>query len=945
MNKKFLSAILFGALMVSSTGTFVSCKDYDDDIDRIDKELSEVKETIASLDSAIKAGKFVQSCNEVTGGYELVFTDGSKITIKNGTNGADGTTVIPEFRVEGNYWQVSTDKGATWVDVKDTEGNKVPARGQDGEAAGSNVSWVTVDGVEYIKIGDKVTDLKQNNEFPNIAVDAESKTVIVTIDGQNYTLLQEGSAFKGLQTVVYRKQAVNDANDVCYAYNVYNTDNELFAAVPAYASFKVYPGDFSLDNAKFSFVDTYKLSRSVEPALVYMDGSATLANGVLKLAMIPNEGISERTVVATSLDVTMYGQYTSASDYFVVSRASAKTTDIKNAFTSTTVTGNNYPSIINERDYGYSSLDFGKFNYQGTYNVNDSIDAYVDVTTPDIDAGVWLKETGIVYEKAFRLLDQNEEYTFIDGQTIKTRQGIFELKDNVLSVKSTNQASAIDEYAAIEVTTTVKAQEEGIKDYEIKNVVFIKAVRPAVNPNFSTVALKPLNATDNFTFTYNSAKSQVITLDVRDFENAIEGRDVVSNNNSVYSTFVQLYKPVYDTANKLTGYADMSQTSYNNFWTIRNGLANANLEENVTNVANYIEQNLNITNEAVLYYKNGGNNADKDSLFLILTPGANQEQIKKTTLLMGSSWSYDWNSDYDMMMTDGIKTPYGVYNKYVNKLFKVAVNDFSVTYTFDCPIKDQYKNRIIMGEWVKSGANYTDFIMQSQVFDEMYDVVPEDAIVKFDMASKNQNAYVQEMMKSGDIKWATTNQIVFTPRVDLAKVGKLKVDIYDITAGDTDSKRVLFDTEEWTVQTPILAFSDVVDLKYNNPALATGEQINLFDLINGLKVAADKKKWTDLTLKDAVGNKLVVYDGANDLAKAEPIAATLYQKDSESTGVKVDISEADKAEYSYANGILTWNGEPTGTVYEHDVQFIITYTHDWGVVTKTFKVTVTRKVQ
>ena len=46
--------------------------------------------------------------------------------------------------------------------------------------------------------------------------------------------------------------------------------------------------------------------------------------------------------------------------------------------------------------------------------------------------------------------------------------------------------------------------------------------------------------------------------------------------------------------------------------------------------------------------------------------------------------------------------------------------------------------------------------------------------------------------------------------------------------------------------------------------------------------------------------------------------------------LKFDISEADKAEYSYANGILTWNGEPTGTVYEHDVQFIITYTHDWG---------------
>ena len=644
MNKKFLSAILFGALMVTSTGTFVSCKDYDDDIDRIDKELSEVKETIASLDSAIKAGKFVQSCNEVTGGYELVFTDGSKITIKNGTNGTDGaagTTVIPEFRVEGNYWQVSTDKGATWVDVKDTEGNKVPARGQDGEAAGSNVSWVTVDGVEYIKIGDKVTDLKQNNEFPNIAVDAESKTVIVTIDGQNYTLLQEGSAFKGLQTVVYRKQAVDDASDVCYAYNVYNTDNELFAAVPAYASFKVYPGDFSLDNAKFSFVDTYKLSRSVEPALVYMDGSATLANGVLKLAMIPNEGISEGTVVATSLDVTMYGQYTSASDYFTVGRTNVTTDNIKNAFTSTTVTGNNYPKIITEGWNAYDGYDFGKFNYQGTYNVNDSIDVYIQ------SAKVWVKETGIVYEKAFRLLDQNEEYTF-KGQTIKTHQGIFELKDNVLSVKSTNQASAIDEYAAIEVTTTVKAQEEGIKDYEIKNVVFIKAVRPAVNPNFSTVALKPLNATDNFTFTYNSAKSQVITLDVRDFENAIEGRDVVSYNNTVYSTFVQLYIPEYDTANKLVGYTNKSSQCFNSFWNVRN--------QDVTEVAKYFEDNA-IVNEAVLYYKNGGNNADKDSLFLILTPGAGQKQIKKANLLMGSIYSYnnyDWNSDYDMVMTAGV---------------------------------------------------------------------------------------------------------------------------------------------------------------------------------------------------------------------------------------------------------------------------------------------------
>ena len=43
MNKKFLSVILFSALMVGTAGTFTSCKDYDDDIDQINNELTGIK--------------------------------------------------------------------------------------------------------------------------------------------------------------------------------------------------------------------------------------------------------------------------------------------------------------------------------------------------------------------------------------------------------------------------------------------------------------------------------------------------------------------------------------------------------------------------------------------------------------------------------------------------------------------------------------------------------------------------------------------------------------------------------------------------------------------------------------------------------------------------------------------------------------------------------------
>ncbi|KAB4440902.1 hypothetical protein GAN93_28110, partial [Bacteroides thetaiotaomicron] len=336
---------------------------------------------------------------------------------------------------------------------------------------------------------------------------------------------------------------------------------------------------------------------------------------------------------------TMYGQYTSASDYFTVRRTKASVKSIVNAFTSTNMDENDYPAIITEDGESYDGKSYGCFDYQGVYNVNDSIDAYISGA-----ATVWLKSTNISYTRVFRLLDQNEDYTF-NGQPIKTRQGIFEFKDNVLSVKSTNQASAIDEYAAIEVTTTVKPQKEGVKEYEVKNVVFIKAVRPAVNPVFGTVALKPLDAKENFTFAYNSSQARIITLDVRNFEAAIEGRDVIANDNNEYCTFITLNKPVYDAGgSKLVRYESISNQCNQYYW--NNGLSQlSNIPAKVTDLAKALET---VKNEAVLYYKNGGNNADKDSLFLILTPGANFAQFKNMSLLAGASSYLDWGATEKM---------------------------------------------------------------------------------------------------------------------------------------------------------------------------------------------------------------------------------------------------------------------------------------------------------
>ena len=95
MNKKFLSAILFGALMVSSTGTFVSCKDYDDDIDNINKELTDIKSKLSDLESKVTTGgAYVTKIESVEGGLKVSVSDGTSYNLTIASTPAGSTVVI-----------------------------------------------------------------------------------------------------------------------------------------------------------------------------------------------------------------------------------------------------------------------------------------------------------------------------------------------------------------------------------------------------------------------------------------------------------------------------------------------------------------------------------------------------------------------------------------------------------------------------------------------------------------------------------------------------------------------------------------------------------------------------------------------------------------------------------------------------------------------------------
>ena len=86
MRKKYLSALLFGALLFASAGTFTSCKDYDDDISNLQEQITANADAIEALQGVVDAGNYVTG---VTGsGNQITFTfskgEPTTITVDDG---------------------------------------------------------------------------------------------------------------------------------------------------------------------------------------------------------------------------------------------------------------------------------------------------------------------------------------------------------------------------------------------------------------------------------------------------------------------------------------------------------------------------------------------------------------------------------------------------------------------------------------------------------------------------------------------------------------------------------------------------------------------------------------------------------------------------------------------------------------------------------------------
>ena len=119
--------------MVSSTGTFVSCKDYDDDIDRIDNTLNDLKSQIAALQKLVGEGNWVTGITSIENGFTITMSNGQTSTITgiNGKDGVDGKN--------GTEWTIGED-GFWYMDGEKTDHYALGTKGEDGKPGMNGVT-------------------------------------------------------------------------------------------------------------------------------------------------------------------------------------------------------------------------------------------------------------------------------------------------------------------------------------------------------------------------------------------------------------------------------------------------------------------------------------------------------------------------------------------------------------------------------------------------------------------------------------------------------------------------------------------------------------------------------------------------------------------------------------------------------------------------------------
>ena len=244
MRKKYLSALLFGALLFASAGTFTSCKDYDDDINNLSQRVDQIASDLADLETKVNALGCVES---------IEFSDGKLIVhTPNGDVSAamPECTGIKEVKLEGNT-----------LYVDGVEAGKVElGSGEEGQ-----IPVITVkDGKLYVN--DQLMDIEVGS---NVVLVDNGDTCTITVDGQSVTLMKNAAQLSSIAIEDLEKADFTSISGGTIQWGLAKKAtpdwagekgavamNQLLIGQIATVNVQVTPADYDLGAQKLTLVDS-----------------------------------------------------------------------------------------------------------------------------------------------------------------------------------------------------------------------------------------------------------------------------------------------------------------------------------------------------------------------------------------------------------------------------------------------------------------------------------------------------------------------------------------------------------------------------------------------------------------------------------------------------------------------------------------------------------------
>ena len=197
MRKKYLSALLFGALLFASAGTFTSCKDYDDDINNLQEQIDVIVADLNDLKTLVGDGGVSSvTFDEATGVLTVVDAAGTK-TYNVKTPAAE----VGEVKV-----------------VIDDERNLVV----NDEVIGKVGDVVTVNAEGYLCVNGVATEIKAGKYA--ILENESDNTYTITLPDANGNM-QTITLLKSVATNISIKVTPTTVNSVASEYSIFTEIN------------------------------------------------------------------------------------------------------------------------------------------------------------------------------------------------------------------------------------------------------------------------------------------------------------------------------------------------------------------------------------------------------------------------------------------------------------------------------------------------------------------------------------------------------------------------------------------------------------------------------------------------------------------------------------------------------------------------------------------------